>query len=926
MATRQAHIRALEPYLLGEQPRENGEWDMFCPLHEDRQKRSASLNINSSEWFCFACGESGSVVELIQRRDDWVPPPHIAATNGSSRRKKNSKPEDIPSEAMVQGWTSSLLSNDERLDWLVEKRMLQTDTLVQFGIGWDRDKKVYTIPIRGKDGELVNVRRYDPNPRDERRKIWGVTGHNEARLYPLSQLQYEDLVLLYGEWDTLLTIQNGFPAITVTGADKVWHTAWSPLFKGKRVYNVGDRDEDGQLGAAKRARMILPYADDLKNVDLPYEIKPKNGDDMTDYWREYGSADFRELMVTSPSLKTEPDPDEPEQVTVAESFNSSRVGKAVSMQVTIKGKKEPGYTIPRKAKLTCDKSAGEKCTRCTMNATETGEAEVDIFPEDPLVLELMDATSLQVLEAIRRGYGAQKCSRLTIAPVGHQAVEILYARPSIDHHAESAAGDYRNIKITNVGRHDTTPNNTVKVTGALHPNPRSQANEFVSFALERQETSVDRFEVTPEAVRLMRRFQTNGRPLKKLADISKQLSTHVTRIYGRPEMHALMDLAWHSVLSWKFDDDLVTRGWLEVLIVGDTQEGKSETAKSLSRHYQAGEMVNCEAASYAGVVGGLQTFGSGKEWAVTWGVVPVNNARLVILEEVSGLTTEQISQMSDIRSSGVAKLTKIQTEETVAKTRLIWIGNPREARMRDFTYGVQAIRPLIGNNEDIARFDMAMSVSAGEVPANEMNREHERGELRYTSEACATLVRWVWTRQPDQVVWARGSERAVRDAALSMSSRYVEDPPLVQAANQRMKIARVAVALAARTFSTDSTHELVVVTPEHVKDAVAFMDRIYGLRGFGYAERSKELLGDAEQARKNFDLTKQYLRSRAGLAKFLRDSHKFRRQDIEEVLNIDRSEANGVVNTLLNARMVRKDGADIRVEPTLNDLLREVSV
>jgi hypothetical protein len=213
MATRQAHIRALEPYLLGEQPRENGEWDMFCPLHEDRQKRSASLNINSSEWFCFACGESGSVVELIQRRDDWVPPPHIAATNGSSRRKKNSKPEDIPSEAMVQGWTSSLLSNDERLDWLVEKRMLQTDTLVQFGIGWDRDKKVYTIPIRGKDGELVNVRRYDPNPRDERRKIWGVTGHNEARLYPLSQLQYEDLVLLYGEWDTLLTIQNGFPAI-----------------------------------------------------------------------------------------------------------------------------------------------------------------------------------------------------------------------------------------------------------------------------------------------------------------------------------------------------------------------------------------------------------------------------------------------------------------------------------------------------------------------------------------------------------------------------------------------------------------------------------------------------------------------------------------------------------------------------------------
>lgn len=899
---------------------------MFCPLHEDT-KRSASLNVESSEWFCQAGCGGGSVVELIRRKEEWVPPPDVAATNGAIRRRRGpgqrGQTEELPSEAMIQGWTSALLSNDERLDYLIERRMLTTDTLVEYGIGWDRDRGVYTIPIRGKSGELVNVRRYDPSPRDERRKIWGVTGHNETRLYPIAMLENDELVMAYGEWDTLLTIQQGYPAITVTGSDMVWQAQWSPLFKSKRLYNVADRDEDGLKGARKRARALLPYLADHKFIELPYEVTAKHGKDLTDFWREFDRAEFERLKASSPSSMEEKDPGAPELITVAESFDSKKVGKPAQMLVTIKGKKEPGYTIPRKATLTCDKSAGDKCRHCTMNATE-GEAEADIFPQDPLVLELMDASSIQVADAIRRAFGAQKCNRLEIEPTGHQAIEVLFARPSIDHTDGTKPGDYRNIKITSVGRHDTMPNNTVKVVGALWPSPKTQANEFLAHDVERMETSVDHFELTPEAIKLMRRFQTTGRPLRKIVEINKQLSSHVTHIYGRPEMHVLMDLVWHSVIGWKFGGELVTRGWLEALVIGDTQQGKSETARSLARHYQAGEIVNCEAASFAGVVGGLQTVGAGKEWVVTWGAIPINNGRLVVLEEAGGLTHEQISQMSDIRSSGVAKLIKIQTEETTARTRLLWIANPREARMHDFTYGVQAIRPLIGNNEDIARFDLAMSLTAGEVPPELMNREHEGGELKYTSEACAALVRWAWTRKPEQVIWARGVEASVRAAALKMSNEYTEDPPLVQAANQRLKIARLAIAMAARTFSTDEGSENVIVQLEHVADAVMFMNKIYGMRGFGYAERSREMLEDRERAREHYNDVKVYLISRPGLSKFLRNSSKFRRQDLEEVLNIDRTEASGVVNTLLNAAMVRKDGADVRIEPTLHELLREV--
>jgi MCM P-loop domain len=514
----------------------------------------------------------------------------------------------------------------------------------------------------------------------------------------------------------------------------------------------------------------------------------------------------------------------------------------------------------------------------------------------------------------------------------YQAVEVLFARPSVDRsgstNGNGDAAAYKNIKLTSVGRHDTMPNRTVRVVGALHPDPRKQLNEFLAWDVAQMETSLDRFEMNGKTMKMLQRFQPREgeRPLKRLGKISRSLATHVTQIYGRPEMHAAMDMVFHSVLSFDFAGKRITRGWLDLLVLGDTRTGKSEAATRLTHHYGAGEVISCESASFAGIIGGLQQYGASKEWAVTWGAIPINDRRLVVLDEASGLTPEQIAEMSSVRSSGEAQLTKVQQERTYARTRLIWLANPRAGKMSDYTYGVQGIAPLIGNPEDIARFDLAMTVRAGEVPASEINRVHHAGRNPYTAEACAALLRWVWSRTPEQIVWDDDAEDEVFKQANKMGARYIEDPPLVQAANIREKIARMAVALAARTFSTDRSGERVVVRRWHVRDAVTFMDRIYGMPGFGYAERSREVLSDRKEAQKQTKFAKEYLYRKPGLAKFLRTTGKFRRQDLEEILNVDREQANAIISTLWSAKMVRKDKGDVRVEPTLHDILREVNV
>jgi hypothetical protein len=393
-------------------------------------------------------------------------------------------------------------------------------------------------------------------------------------------------------------------------------------------------------------------------------------------------------------------------------------------------------------------------------------------------------------------------------------------------------------------------------------------------------------------------------------------------------MHCLMDLVFHSVLAFPFDKQVVHKGWLDVIIMGDTRTGKSEASERLIQHYGAGQKVQGESASFAGAVGGLQQIG-GRDWTVTWGAIPLNDRRLVVLDEVSGLKTTEISQMSSIRSEGIAQITKIQQETTLARTRLLWLGNPRDGgRMSDYTYGVQSIRPLIGSNEDVARFDMAMTLIETDVPQEEINRALESGDAvvhKYTAESCRVMLNWVWSREVEDVVWETGVEKLVFEAAMELGERYIPNPPLIQAASVRFKIARLAVALAARLCSTDETFTKVVVKQEHVEDVVDFIDSVYRSPGFGYGDLSDEANRDKSRAQEEVDNAHAYLVGKPGLAKFLRSiSGHFRRVDLEDMLNMDREEANATVNVLYRYRMIRREGANIKINPELHNLLREV--
>jgi hypothetical protein len=325
---------------------------------------------------------------------------------------------------------------------------------------------------------------------------------------------------------------------------------------------------------------------------------------------------------------------------------------------------------------------------------------------------------------------------------------------------------------------------------------------------------------------------------EKLNVIYADLEANVTWIFRRRDMHLAYDLAWHSPLMFNFAGRLVN-GWVNLLVLGDSSQGKSECATRLMAHYGCGDKIDCKNATVAGLLGGLEQLGN--RWFVRWGAIPARDRSLVILEELKGASTEVLSKLTDMRSSGIAEIPKIERRRALARTRLVMISNPRTSRpMGSFHYGVEAVHELIGSLEDIRRFDLAMAVAKGEVPddvINMMPSGRKKVPHVATADVCKKTVLWAWTRKTEQIVLDKETTDAIVSASLFLCEKFSEAVPLIDQGTIRLKVARLVCALAARTFSSPDGYMLVPLV-SHVEFIKGYLDRIYSSSAMGYADFS----------------------------------------------------------------------------------------
>jgi len=907
-------LAILEEYGV-EGERKDDDFVALCPFHEDTNP-SCSISIEKGVFHCFSCDAKGDLYAFL------------AAAVGVSRtvvqrhiEAGTSTPAGCSDENTCT-WNRKLLESPAKLKFLRTKGITKAD-IEKYLLG--HNGKRYSIPIYAANGSLVNIRKYLPKGK---RKYINTKGCGGAALYPIERLEHNRLVITEGEFKAILLNSMGIPAISMTGGAKTWPPEWGQLFKGKEVFILYDIDDAGLAGAKKVARLLYNYAKWVKIAHLPLERRKYPTGDITNYVVDekatrdevvavLGKAELWEPVKLREDLDNEVHP-----VHLSTSTEAKYYNKLISTKVVVSAKDTAPYMIPSKVKVKCTKDQ-EVCAFCPIFRLD----EFHLDNKDPVLLELVNVSNERLAKNLKKaGSIPRSCSTCNFRVLESINVEEIRVMPQLE--LSTRASEHVVKQGFYIG-HGLETNLSYTIKARVCPRPDTQYATLIVYEAAAAVDNLTNFIVRePEKLRIFQPTEWTVEGItEKLDGIYNDLAANVTRIYQRPDLHLFYDLIYHSCLYIPFGGRLI-KGWAEGLVIGDSGQGKSETISTLRRHYGLGEKVDVKTASAVGLIGGLQE--SAKRWFVTWGIIPLNDKRLVVLEEVKGISQETIAKLTEVRSSGIAEISKIEKARTNARTRLIWISNPRgDRQILSYNFGVEAIKELVGNLEDVRRFDFAMVVTTADVERKWLNMAESECpvvEHVFTSERCQSLILWGWSRKGEDVKFTADAERRVLKASTEMGRKYSSSIPLVEAADQRLKIARLSAALAVRTYSTDSGAD-VIVRKCHVEYLHQFLDKLYSTMGCGYAAYSEMVMN--ENTLHDVDVVKKTIRElpyAGDTVRALLDSGSISVFDIADWTEMDLDQCRKLVGMLVRKNGIKRGKRNYVKTPPFIAALKELQV
>jgi hypothetical protein len=580
----------------------------------------------------------------------------------------------------------------------------------------------------------------------------------------------------------------------------------------------------------------------------------------------------------------------------------------IKVQCIVTGKSLSPYHIPKVVEVQCiTKFTGEECLGCQYQKEQYFQIEA----ENENILRFIDIPTTKIGPIIKLVAGI-RCKNITYKIMETQSIErIFIARPTGKERTRKG-GQSRQAYLLGA----FVESNSVYDLGGYTTNePTTQVVTHVFTTIEKKTNDAESFNLSLKKHSELNAFCVNKDDtftmFTKLTKLYTNYAHNITNIYDREDLHMCVDLLFRSVISFRFGNEFVHKGWMEAMIVGDTRCGKGFVAEKMMEYFGLGEVVNGENCSFSGLVGGLQQLN--KHWIITWGKIPMNDCGILTIDESGGMQEDMWGKLSRIRSEGVAEITKIQTATSDARTRLLWLCNPPNRMMSSYTYGIQALNDLVKAPEDIARFDYVLAVSHNEVDGETINKRRDPLPKIYEQQLEQDLILWCWSRKPSEVKFEEDAIKYIYESSMLVENLYDFSIPLIQVENVRYKLAKLAIAFAARFYSNEQNGKILLVKRSHVECVIVFLNKIYAKEASGYTAYSemKKSQGEIVTPEKLTMVTGYFNKwtNKSELLRFLMNNNTFDGNGIMDHMGCVKSEATEVISRLSQASCIAKRGA-----------------
>ena len=898
-------------YYFSEYDFEKKETAVCCPFPHHTESGveyqetipSAHINLDKGVFHCKVCEKGLSEVSFISE---------ILGCKYEAASKIASLYRDVEN---LHSWNQ--LKLNPRTKEICNELGISDEVIEELHLKTENREEDIAFPVL-MYGKVVDVRNYSPYNRAA--KIRSRAGSTTGMVIPfdlwINTNPHTWTIICAGEKDMAVARSNGFNAITLTGGEKALPKILKP-FKNRRVAICYDHDEAGIEGAKSVAAAILPYAAEVRICTGFHEVCKEHGEDITDFFTKYKKTkrDLQKYIIDSPVFT-------PEEaavaskvthpfVTLLEASQPKYIGRVVQSNIQVVATYEKAMPVPTTIHAVKLNTSGDD----KYNLMQQGETRD---------WELCDKTCQDVLKLVDNNFTEQQIRDNTREILGITKIErdVKIERPTKETVYQCNVTDLFEVTTKNpqtiefvayvIGKRLESGKKyciTYKLTP--HPFKGQQLTMIILDATEAADSITD-FHLTEDNKKMLNQVKNmEGNVHDKVETLSEMAKSYIG-YDGYNKLIKAIDLSFHAALQFNFNGN-TERGTLDTLIVTESRIGKSSTAEALQKLYSLGTFVSLAGgnATIAGIIGGSNKVNG--SYQTRAGLLPMNHRGLVIFEELAKCDKDLVKALTDTRSSGSVKITRVSGDlQLPALVRMITLSNVKSSSkniqpIASYPNGITILVDLIGAPEDIARYDLMLVM--GET-GNRIIDPNWRPITPFEPEVYKTKIRWVWSRNPDQIIITRDVVEYIFKKCNELNSKY-DSHIKIFGTEAWKKVARLATAIAGYVVSTDDTYEKIIVTTECVDEAVDYLISCYDNNTFKLKEYvdNERRYGDIDDD--GIKLLQDIYNQSPMTIRQLSVLDKTNRMNLTSATGLDNDMYNKLMNRLVQGAFVKFDGYDI---------------
>ena len=898
-------------YYFSEYDFEKKETAVCCPFPHHTESGveyqetipSAHINLDKGVFHCKVCEKGLSEVSFISE---------ILGCKYEAASKIASLYRDVEN---LHSWNQ--LKLNPRTKEICNELGISNEVIEELHLKTENREEDIAFPVL-MYGKVVDVRNYSPYNRAA--KIRSRAGSTTGMVIPfdlwINTNPHTWTIICAGEKDMAVARSNGFNAITLTGGEKALPKILKP-FKNRRVAICYDHDEAGIEGAKSVAAAILPYAAEVRICTGFHEVCKEHGEDITDFFTKYKKTkrDLQKYIINSPVFT-------PEEaavvskvthpfVTLLEASQPKYIGRVVQSNIQVVATYEKAMPVPTTIHAVKLNTNGDD----KYNLMQQGETRD---------WELCDKTCQDVLKLVDNNFTEQQIRDNTREILGITKIErdVKIERPTKETVYQCNVTDLFEVTTKNpqtiefvayvIGKRLESGKKyciTYKLTP--HPFKGQQLTMIILDATEAADSITD-FHLTEDNKKMLDQVKNmEGNVHDKVETLSEMAKSYIG-YDGYNKLIKAIDLSFHAALQFNFNGN-TERGTLDTLIVTESRIGKSSTAEALQKLYSLGTFVSLAGgnATIAGIIGGSNKVNG--SYQTRAGLLPMNHRGLVIFEELAKCDKDLVKALTDTRSSGSVKITRVSGDlQLPALVRMITLSNVKSSSkniqpIASYPNGITILVDLIGAPEDIARYDLMLVM--GET-GNRIIDPNWRPITPFEPDVYKTKIRWVWSRNPDQIIITRDVVEYIFKKCNELNSKY-DSHIKIFGTEAWKKVARLATAIAGYVVSTDDTYEKIIVTTECVDEAVDYLISCYDNNTFKLKEYvdNERRYGDIDDD--GIKLLQDIYNQSPMTIRQLSVLDKTNRMNLTSATGLDNDMYNKLMNRLVQGAFVKFDGYDI---------------